>query len=142
MWVSMISSWYTYIWQHWFFFFFFMYFSPHQHVESRDKGLNYDSTTFIVLQSPSCIWLFSTSWTEASRLPCPSLSHKVSLLKLMSIELVMLYNHLILCRRLLLLPSVFPRIFLNLDLSKHPLPQFLTPLKYFYKNYMRFLRYL
>ena len=59
------------------FFFFFMYFSPHQHVESRDKGLNYDSTTFIVLQSPSCIWLFSTSWTEASRLPCPSLSHRV-----------------------------------------------------------------
>ena len=38
-----------------------------------------------------------------------------SLLKFMSIELVMLSNHLILCHRLLLLPSVFPsiRVFSN-----------------------------
>ena len=33
-----------------------------------------------------------------------------SLLKLMSIELVMLSNHLILCRPFLLLPSIFPSI--------------------------------
>ena len=33
-----------------------------------------------------------------------------SLLKFMSIELVMLSNHLILCHPLLLLPSIFPRI--------------------------------
>ena len=44
---------------------------------------------------------------------CPTLSP--SLLKLMSIELVMPSNHLILCRPLLLLPSIFPssRIFPN-----------------------------
>ena len=38
-----------------------------------------------------------------------------SLLKLMSIELVMPSNHLILCRPLLLLPSIFPsiRVFSN-----------------------------
>ena len=29
--------------------FFFYVFSPHQRVESKDKGLNYDSTTFILL---------------------------------------------------------------------------------------------
>ena len=41
-----------------------------------------------------------------------SLSFTISrnLLKLMSIELVMLSNHLILCRPLLLLPSIFPSI--------------------------------
>ena len=45
-------------------------------------------------------------------LPCPSLS-----LKLMSIELVLTSNHLILCCPLLLLPSVFPsiRVFSNLS---------------------------
>ena len=41
--------------------------------------------------------------------------HSWSLLKLMSIESVMSINHLILCRRLLLLPSIFPsiRVFSN-----------------------------
>ena len=48
-----------------------------------------------------------------SRLPCPSLSP--GLLKLMSIELMMPSNHLILCRPLLLLSSIFPsiRVFAN-----------------------------
>ena len=41
--------------------------------------------------------------------PCLSLSQ--SLPKLMSIESVMPSNHLILCRPLLLLPSIFPRVF-------------------------------
>ena len=41
--------------------------------------------------------------------------HYMSLLKLMSIELVMPFNHLILCHPLFLLPSVFPsiRVFSN-----------------------------
>ena len=43
---------------------------------------------------------------QHTRLPCPSLS--LSLLKLMSIELVMPSNHLILCHHFLLLPSIFP----------------------------------
>ena len=44
-----------------------------------------------------------------------SITNSRSLLKLMSIELVMPSNHLILCRPLLLLPSVFPsiRVFSN-----------------------------
>ena len=45
---------------------------------------------------------------QHARLPCPSPT--LSLLKLMSIESVMPSNHLILCRPLLLLPSIFPRI--------------------------------
>ena len=46
--------------------------------------------------------------------PCPSPTPQ-SLLKLMSIELMMPSNHLILCRPLLLLPSIFPsiRVFSN-----------------------------
>ena len=39
-----------------------------------------------------------------------SITNSRSLPKLMSIELVMLFNHLILCRPLLLLPSIFPSI--------------------------------
>ena len=55
-----------------------------------------------------------TSWTAACQ---ASLSFTVSqsLLKLMSIELMTLSNHLILCHPLLLLPSIFPsiRVFSN-----------------------------
>ena len=49
---------------------------------------------------------------QHARLPCPS---PQSSLKLMSIELVMSSNHLILCHPLLLLPSIFPsmRVFSN-----------------------------
>ena len=42
--------------------------------------------------------------------PCPSPTQLMSLLKLMSLESVMPSNHLILCRPLLLLPSIFPSI--------------------------------
>ena len=67
-----------------------------------------------VAQSLSRVWLFVTPWTEARQ---ASLSFTVSwsLLKIMSIELVMPYNHLILCFPLLLLPSIFPiiRVFSN-----------------------------
>ena len=50
---------------------------------------------------------------QHARLPCPSLSS--SLLKPMSTESVMPSTHLILCRPLLLLPSIFPsiRVFSN-----------------------------
>ena len=46
---------------------------------------------------------------QHTRLPCPFTLSR-SLLKLMSIKPVMPSNHLILCRPLLLLPSIFPRI--------------------------------
>ena len=46
---------------------------------------------------------------QHARPPCPSPTPG-SLLKLMSIKLVMLSSHLVLCRPLLLLPSIFPSI--------------------------------
>ena len=46
---------------------------------------------------------------QHTRLPCPSPSPGC-LLKLMSIESVMPFNHLVLCRPLLLLLSIFPSI--------------------------------
>ena len=55
-----------------------------------------------------------TPWT-AARQASLSITNSQSLPKLMSIELVMPSSHLILCRPLLLLPSIFPsiRIFSN-----------------------------
>ena len=63
----------------------------------------------VVLQLPSYVQLFATPGTTALQ---ASLSFTISqsLLKLMSIESVMPSNHLILCRSLLLLPSIFPSI--------------------------------
>ena len=58
----------------------------------------------------SCVHLFATPWTKERQASLSSLSPTQSLLKLMSIESVMLSNHLILCHPLLLLPSIFPRI--------------------------------
>ena len=55
----------------------------------------------------SCVWLFATPWT-AARQAFLSITNSWSFLKLMSIELVMPSNHLILCRPLILLPSIFP----------------------------------
>ena len=55
-----------------------------------------------------------TPWTAAHQASL-SITNSRSLLKLMSIESVMPSNHLILCRPLLLLPSIFPsiRVFSN-----------------------------
>ena len=61
------------------------------------------------VQSLSHIWLFATPWT-ATRQASLSITNSWSLLKLMSIELVMPSNHLILCHPLLFLLSVFPSI--------------------------------
>ena len=63
----------------------------------------------VVVQSLSHVQLFAAPWTAARQ---ASLSFTISrsLLKLMSIESMMPSNHLILCRPLLLLPSIFPRI--------------------------------
>ena len=58
--------------------------------------------------------LFATPWT-AERQASLSITSSWSLLKLISIELVIPSNHLILCHPLLLLPSIFPsiRVFSN-----------------------------
>ena len=63
----------------------------------------------VVVQSLSHVQHFATPWTAAHQ---TSLTFTISksLLKLMSIESVILSNHFILCRPLLLLPSVFPNI--------------------------------
>ena len=61
-----------------------------------------------VVQSLSCVRLFATPWAAARQASLSFTSW--SLLKLMSIELVMPSNHLILCRALLLLPSIFPSL--------------------------------
>ena len=69
---------------------------------------------FSSVQSLSHVQLFATPWNaahQASRYTTDSWS----LLKLMSIESVMASNHLILCRPILLPPSIFPsiRVFSN-----------------------------
>ena len=53
--------------------------------------------------------LFATPWTAALQ-TFLSIANSQSLLRLISIELVMPCNHLILCRPLLLPPSIFPSI--------------------------------
>ena len=68
----------------------------------------------LVVQLLSRISLFATPWT-AARQASLSITNSRSLLKLMSTESGMPSNHLILCRPLLLPPSIFPiiRIFSN-----------------------------
>ena len=63
----------------------------------------------IVVQSLCRVQLFATPCTAALQAPL-TLTISQSSLKLMSIELGMPSNHLILCCSLLLLPSIFPSI--------------------------------
>ena len=67
-----------------------------------------------LFSSVQLLQLFETPWT-AARQASLSLTNSWSLLKLVSIESVMPSNHLILCRPVLLLPSIFPsiRVFSN-----------------------------
>ena len=69
---------------------------------------------FSSVQSLSRVWLFPTPWTAACQASL-SITNSWSLLKLMSTELVMPSNHLILSHPLLLQPSIFPsiRVFSN-----------------------------
>ena len=70
--------------------------------------------SFSSVQLLNHVWLFAIPCT-AARQASLSITNSRSLLKLMSIELVMPSNHLILCCPLLLLPSIFPsiRVFSN-----------------------------
>ena len=61
------------------------------------------------IQSLSRVLLFATPWTTASQASL-SITNSQSPPKPITIELVMPSNHLILCRPLLLLPSIFPSI--------------------------------
>ena len=64
--------------------------------------------------SLSLVQLFVNLWTAACQASL-SITNSRSLLKLIAIESVMPFNHLILCHPLLLLPSIFPsiRVFSN-----------------------------
>ena len=64
---------------------------------------------FSSVQSFSCVRFIATPWTIA-RQASLSITNSRSLLKLISIESMMPSNHLILCRPLLLPPSIFPSI--------------------------------
>ena len=77
-------------------------------LEERRQSIN------LVVQLLSQVRLFATPWT-AARQASVSITNSQSLLKLLSIELVMPSNHLILCHSLLLPPSIFPsiRVFSN-----------------------------
>ena len=84
-----------------FFFFFFL---------TQEETLH----IIIVVLSLSRVWLFATPWT-ATRQVSLSFTISQSVLKLMSIKSVMPSSHLILCRPLFLLLSIFPsiRVFFN-----------------------------
>ena len=71
-------------------------------------------TVFLLLFSCSVVSDSASPWTAARWAPLSSAISQ-SLLKFMSIDLVMPSNHLILCRPLLLPPSLFPsiRVFVN-----------------------------
>ena len=73
------------------------------------KVTGLEKGSLFVVQSFSCFWFVVTPWTAA----CPaslSITISQSLLSLMSMELVMPSNHLILSHSILLLPSIFPSI--------------------------------
>ena len=75
--------------------------------------------TFCSVQLLSHVRLFATPWNAACHASL-SITSSWSLLKIMSIELVMPSNHLILCRPLLFLPSILPTI------RSFPVSQFFT----------------
>ena len=73
------------------------------------KPINAENFPISSVQSLSCVWLFATPWIAAHQASL-SITNSRSPPKPMSIELMMPSNHLILCRLLLLLPSIFPSI--------------------------------
>jgi len=75
----------------------------HQKLQGLEQALIRSSVQLL-----SHVQLFATPWTAAHQ-ASPSITNSQSLLKLMSIESVIPSNHLILCRSLLLPPSIFPR---------------------------------
>ena len=83
-------------------------------ISSASSLLLLRPSQFSSVQSLSCFLLFATPWTAALQASL-SITNSQSLLKLMSFKPVMPSSHLILCRPLLLSPSIFPsiRVFSN-----------------------------
>ena len=101
MFVTKLFVWETVVWN----YIWELSWKDHNYYRSRWKAKLF----VVAVQSLSPVWLFATLWT-ASRQASLSFTTSQSLLKLMSLESVMLSKHLILCHPLLLLPSVFPSI--------------------------------
>ena len=80
---------------------------------------------FSSVQSLSFVQLFATPWTAACQASL-SITNSKSILRFMSIESVMPSNHIILCRPLLLLPSIFPstRVFSNESVLRFRWPKY------------------
>ena len=74
--------------------------------DNLQRKLSMNLRNFSSVQSLSYVQLFATPWITAHQASL-SFNSSQTLLKLMSIESVMPSNHLILCRPLLLLPSIF-----------------------------------
>ena len=86
-----------------------------------EKPVHYlPETLFSSVQSLGHVQLFATPWTAACHTSL-SITNSRNPHKHMSIESVMPSNHLILCRPLLLLPSIFRsiRVFSNKSASLH-----------------------
>ena len=90
-------------------------------VSSPQVPVYKDHNTDSCLLTKSYIQLFVTPWSVAHQAPLSS-TVSDSLLSFMSIESVMLSNHLIIHRSLLLLPSTFPsiRVFSNVSVFRWP----------------------
>ena len=99
--------------------------SPRKWVHRPEESFDYGAATYKVVKGLSAVSefpriccclvtkscsIFVTPWTTAYQASLFPWANSQSLLKLMSTELVMPSNYLILCHPLLLLPSVFPRI--------------------------------
>jgi len=80
-----------------------------QQMKKGTKNHRHNNWCFSSVQLLSHVRLFATPWTAAHPTSL-SITNSQSLLRLMSIESVMTPNHLMLCRPLLLPPSVFPSI--------------------------------
>ena len=93
-------------------------FVSHTYIMNPNKNSGHWSSDllpwFSSFQSLSDVWLFVTPWIAAHQASL-SITNSWSLTKPMSIESVMPSNHLVLCRPLFLLPSIFPsiRVFSN-----------------------------
>ena len=90
-----------------------------------DKRVSLFRLQFSSVQSLSCVQLFATPWTAPHQVSL-SITNSQSLLKLMSIKSVMPSNHLILCRPLFLLPTIFPsiRVFSNESAARIRWPKY------------------
>ena len=88
-------------------FCYFLFAHPNCARLTLSQSLVWDQ--FSSAQLFSGVWIFAAPWTAAHQASL-SITNSRSLLKLMFIIFVMPSNHLILCRPLLLLPSIFPSI--------------------------------